>query len=199
MRYAPGHKAEARARILSAVGRGFRQHSFGGIGVDGLAKEAQVTSGAFYGHFPSKEAAFQEVLIQGLAELRDSVEALRAEHGAGWLEPFVDFYLGHRRLCGLADSCALQSLTPDVQRAELPTKALFEAELRKAVKAIADGLTGGSPSARMARGWALLSILSGGVTIARSVDNAATSDTIAAALRTAALAIGQNPLSFTTP
>ena len=57
MRYAAGHKEGARTRILDAAGRGFRRLGFGGIGVDGLAKEAGVTSGAFYGHFPSKAEA----------------------------------------------------------------------------------------------------------------------------------------------
>ena len=48
MRYGPGLKQEARTKILDAAGRGFRRLGFGGIGVDGLAKEAGVTSGAFY-------------------------------------------------------------------------------------------------------------------------------------------------------
>jgi TetR/AcrR family transcriptional repressor of nem operon len=45
MRYGPDHKEEARSRILHAAGRGFRRLGFGGVGVDGLAKEAGVTSG----------------------------------------------------------------------------------------------------------------------------------------------------------
>ncbi|WP_282288716.1 TetR family transcriptional regulator [Pseudomonas sp. PS02302] len=60
MRYKPGHREESRAKILDAVGRGFRKHGYGGIGVDGLAKEAGVTSGAVYTHFPSKAAAFKQ-------------------------------------------------------------------------------------------------------------------------------------------
>lgn len=47
MRYKPGHREESRAKILDAVGRGFRKHGYGGIGVDGLAKEAGVTSNDF--------------------------------------------------------------------------------------------------------------------------------------------------------
>ena len=94
MRYPQGHKEEARARMIAAAGRGFRKHGFGGIGVDGLAKEAKVTSGALYGHFPSKNAAFKEAAIAGLEELHSGVLALRAQYGADWLEPFIDFYLG---------------------------------------------------------------------------------------------------------
>src|SRR6478752_7680018 len=111
MRYGPGHKDEARSRILNAAGRGFRRLGFGGVGVDGLAKEAGVTSGAFYGHFPSKAEAFKAASVSGLAELREAIEGLRAHDGDAWLENFVDFYMSVRRTCELGDSCALQSLT----------------------------------------------------------------------------------------
>jgi TetR/AcrR family transcriptional regulator, transcriptional repressor for nem operon len=186
-RYAPGHKQEAKARILAAVGRGFRKSGYGGIGVDGLAKEAAVTSGALYGHFPSKDAAFKEAVIAGIDELRLGIEALRAEHGAKWVEVFVDFYLGHKRLCELGESCALQSLTPEVQRADRKTKSAFEAGMSQVALAVADGLSGSNADGRLERAWALLAILSGGVTMARAVHNPAVAAGIAAAVRKAAL------------
>jgi TetR/AcrR family transcriptional regulator, transcriptional repressor for nem operon len=187
-RYAPGHREEARARILAAVGRGFRKRGYGGIGVDGLAKEAAVTSGALYGHFPSKEAAFKEAVLAGLDELRAGIEALRAEHGVKWIEIFVDFYLGYKRTCELGDSCTLQSLTPEVQRSDRETKTAYEARMKLVADAVADGLSGADAADRLQRAWALLAILTGGVTLARAVEDQATSDTIAAAVRKTALA-----------
>jgi AcrR family transcriptional regulator len=186
-RYAPGHKQEAKARILAAVGRGFRKRGYGGIGVDGLAKEAEVTSGALYGHFPSKDAAFKEAVVAGMDELRQGIEALRAEHGAKWVEVFIDFYLGYKRTCELGESCALQSLTPEVQRADSETRAAFEDEMGLVARAVADGLSGATAARRLERAWALLAILSGGVTLARAVKDQAVADGIAAAVRRAAV------------
>jgi TetR/AcrR family transcriptional repressor of nem operon len=188
-RYAPGHKQQAKARILAAVGRGFRKRGYGGIGVDGLAKEAEVTSGALYGHFPSKEAAFKEAVVAGIDELRQGIEALRAERGVKWVEAFVDFYLGHQRVCELGESCALQSLTPEVQRADSSTKAAFEAEMSLVARAVADGLSGASAAGRLQRAWALLAVLSGGVTLARAVDDRTVANGIAAAIRKAAVEV----------
>jgi AcrR family transcriptional regulator len=188
-RYAPGHKQQAKARILAAVGRGFRKRGYGGIGVDGLAKEAEVTSGALYGHFVSKEAAFKEAVVAGIEELRQGIEALRAEHGAKWVEAFVDFYLGHKRVCELGESCALQSLTPEVQRADGATKSAFEAEMNLVARAVADGLSGASAAGRLQRAWALLAVLSGGVTLARAVNDQTAANGIAAAIRKAAVEI----------
>ena len=188
MRYKPGHREEAKARILDAAGGGFRKHGYGGIGVDGLAQEAGVTSGAFYGHFKSKEAAFQEAIAQGLDKLRASIEKFRAEHGEGWVEAYVDFYLGPRRTCDLNESCTMQSLSSEVGRANEAIRSTYQAEIVKVVSAVAEGFSGGTTAERERRAWAFLLILSGGVTMARAVDDPAVAETIAAAARVAALA-----------
>src|SRR5882757_7262323 len=135
MRYGPDHKKEARTRILEAAGRGFRRLGFGGVGVDGLAKEAGVTSGAFYGHFPSKAEAFKVAAVAGLVELREGIESLEAHEGDAWLEKFVEFYISVRRTCDPGKSCALQSLTPEVARADRDTKVAYEAELVRVMEA----------------------------------------------------------------
>jgi TetR/AcrR family transcriptional regulator, transcriptional repressor for nem operon len=182
MRYGPEHKEAARARILAAAGRGFRRQGYGGIGVDGLAKEAGVTSGAFYGHFASKAEAFEAAALAGLVELREAIEALQARDGAGWLGKFVDFYLTTRRTCELGDSCALQSLTPEVARAGRETRAAYEAELIRVVEAVAAGLPG-TAAARRKLAWTILATVSGGVTLARACDDARLGAQLAAALK----------------
>ena len=189
MRYGPGHKDEARSRILSAAGRGFRRLGFGGVGVDGLAKEAGVTSGAFYGHFPSKAEAFKAAAVAGLVQLREAIEDLRAREGEDWLATFVDFYMSVRRTCDLGESCALQSLTPEVARADLGTRTAYEAELLKVAEAVALGLPHGPLPARRKTAWAILAMLSGGVSIARSAADPRTGAQIAVGIKSAVMAL----------
>lgn len=187
MRYKSGHKEEARTRLVAAMGRGFRRRGYGGIGVDGLAKEAEVTSGAFYGHFPSKESAFKAVVISGIDNLRVGIETFRMEKGDGWLEAFIDFYLGYKRTCDLADTCALQSLAPEVVRADSDIKIAFQMQMNSVAEAVADGLDHLPSSERLNRAWALLALLSGAVTIARALNDQVASDFIAQAAKCAAL------------
>jgi len=189
MRYGRGHKEEARNNILSAAGRGFRRLGYGGIGVDGLAKEAGVTSGAFYGHFPSKADAFKAAAVAGLVELREAIEHLRATEGDSWLEKFADFYMSVRRTCDLGESCALQSMTPEVARADPNTKAAYEAEMVRVVDAVAKGLSVGTLPARRKSAWAILAMLSGGVTLARSVEDPKLGTQIAGGVKNAVLAV----------
>ena len=56
MRYPADHKARAREALLRAGARSLKTSGFNGVGVDGLAAAAGVTSGAFYSNFPSKQA-----------------------------------------------------------------------------------------------------------------------------------------------
>lgn len=188
MRYKAGHREEARARMIAAAGRGFRRKGFGGIGVDGLAKEAEVTSGAFYGHFASKDDAFKEAVLAGLEELRGGIESFQTTHPDNWVERFVDFYLGEKRTCDLGESCALQSLSPEVSRASDDVREVYQEGMIKVVEQIAKGLPSATLTERRKRAWALLSCLSGGVTMARAVSDPDTSLQIARSVKRAALA-----------
>lgn len=185
MAHPVGKKEEGRARVLESAGRGFRSQGFGGLGVDGLAKAAGVTSGAFYVHFKSKAAAFREAVAAGLDDLRAGIEHFRQADGASWRERFVAFYLSDRRTCDLAESCALQSLSGDVARSDGETRTVYEAALQRVLDAAADGLKG-SAARRRADAIALLALLAGGVSIARAVESSELSDEIAAAVRDAA-------------
>lgn len=180
-------REESRARILTSAGRGFRSRGFDGLGVDGLAREAGVTSGAFYAHFASKAEAFREAVVTGMQDLRAGVERMRATRGADWRRAFIAFYLGERRKAELPESCALQSLTGEVARADAEARQAYERELQKVVTATADGLAARSSVERRADAIALLALLSGGVSLARAVNDPLLADEIADAVQAAAL------------
>jgi AcrR family transcriptional regulator len=189
MAHKAGKKEESRARILASAGRGFRRQGYGGLGVDGLAKEAGVTSGAFYTHFKSKAEAFREAVVVGMRDLATAIERARASMGAGWLQAFIDFYVTDRRTCDLAESCALQSLTGEVSRADDDVRDAYEAELRTVIDAMAAGLGCETDTGRRADATALLALLAGGVSLARAVKDPALGEEIAASVRRAALAM----------
>ncbi len=180
-----GSTSDARERLQAAAGRGFRKGGFGGIGVDGLAKEAGLTSGAFYAHFGSKAEAFRQAVQGGIRDLAQGIAAFH-ESGGAWVDRFVDFYLTERVTCDLAESCALQSLTADVARADAPTRNFYSEGLDEAITALAAG------TKDRAAAIAMLALLSGGVSMARAVSDPALAGEILAAVRKSAAQIGQN-------
>jgi AcrR family transcriptional regulator len=187
-----GQRDESRARILASAGRGFRSRGYGGLGIDELARQAGVTSGAFYAHFKSKAAAFREAVVAGMDDLRAGIEVMR-EAGPDWRERFIDFYLGERRTCDLAESCALQSLTGEIARADDAAREAYEAALREVIDTAGAGMGSADAATRRDDAIALLALLAGGVSMARAVKDPAMSDEIAAAVRRAAAAIGAPP------
>lgn len=176
-------KEQTRARILAGAARTFRGHGYGGAGVDGVAKEAGVTSGAFYAHFRSKAEVFRHTVVNGLRDVQEAVRALREESEAKWLERFVGFYLSERRTCPLTESCALQSLTGDVARADVETREEYQGALRALIDITAEGLDDATAKERRNHAIVVLALLSGGVSLARAVNDPALSEDIANAVR----------------
>ena len=166
---------------LEACARQFRLHGFGRIGVEGLSRAADVTTGAFYNHLGSKAAAFAQVVRSGVERLRAGVEHFRRVHGARWLPAFADYYLGadHRR--DVAGGCALPSLSAEVAHADADTRAAYQAELLRVAELIAGGST--DPAGREAA-WRLLALLAG-VMLSRAVVDPAIAEEIAGAVRKA--------------
>jgi TetR/AcrR family transcriptional regulator, transcriptional repressor for nem operon len=183
----PTKKQLTHQRMLEAAGQNFRANGFAGIGVDGIAKSAGVTSGAFYAHFGSKGGAFEAALKAGLDEVIAAIPLFRAEHGRGWVAAFADYYLGADHRADLAGGCAMTSLSPEVVRASPAVQAIYEEKMALIIDLIAGGLKGGSDGARRGRAWAMLSTLIGGLTTSRAVASDTLADQIAAAAHAAAL------------
>lgn len=178
-------KQQSRARILASAGQGFRVSGYGGLGIDGLAKRAGVTSGAFYGHFASKAEAFRAAVWEGLNDVVRGVESSQKSTGATWKTDFVEFYLNQRRTCDLSEACAVQNMSADVERSDPETRQTYEDGLSEIFAAMSKGMDGDSAS-RRGQSIALLALMTGGVSLARAVNDPGLSAEIAEAIRHAA-------------
>lgn len=195
MRYKPNQKEETRKKMLAAVGRGFRSNGYAGIGVDGLAKAAGVTSGAFYAHFGSKGGAFDSALDAGLDEVIEAVPIYQRENGKDWVKAFVDYYLGVTHQDDLEGGCAMTTLTPEVVRSDSKVHEAFEQKMTVIIDLVAKGLAGDSEEDRRSRGWAMLSMLIGGLNFSRGMNSNKLSEEIAEAIKTAAIQAAGQTLS----
>src|SRR6185369_9990551 len=61
-------KEASHERIVSVAARAIRRSGYGGTGVADIMKEAGLTHGAFYAHFPSREAMLAEAADRAGAE-----------------------------------------------------------------------------------------------------------------------------------
>ena len=185
MRYRPDQKAKAKTMILQAGASAFKTCGFDGIGVDGVAAAAGVTSGAFYSNFASK-AALLEAIVER-AEDDPSIDtdigspAGRTERLRGWLAAYLD--PGHRDDVGRG--CLLPALSADVARADPAVKRAYERRVQHLVGWIAKALDG-TEADREQSAWSIVALLIGALSVSRALPDAAQArHVLDAALRTA--------------
>jgi TetR/AcrR family transcriptional repressor of nem operon len=161
-------RAETRQRILTAAGHLFREHGIDGIGVDAVMKEAGLTHGGFYLHFPSKEALAAEV-SQSLLEKAAGrwQEISRSPDRDAALAHIVRSYL-HPDHVASSHSCPLTTLGPDVARRSASREAVGGA-----LRGMLDALTRVLPGRKRYKALAALSTMVGAVVLARLADDPA--------------------------
>ena len=105
MRYPASQTAEKHERILREAARMFRERGFDGAGVADIMKAAGLTHGAFYAHFPSKDALEAEAVERAFAQSDKRIYALTA-NASDPKRAFLDSYLSaaHRDHPGPAAS-----------------------------------------------------------------------------------------------
>ena len=66
MRYHTTHKGLTRQRIINVSSRLFKEDGIDATGLASIMSEANLTNGAFYAHFASKEALVEAVIADQL-------------------------------------------------------------------------------------------------------------------------------------
>ncbi len=162
MRYSKDHSDNTRVSVLGAAAVKFRELGYSGVGVNAIAATAEVTSGAIYSHFGSKDALFAEVVEAGMRRLTGGLERFRASGDKDWILHFIRHYLGAEHVANVGGGCGLPTLSADVARFDEDTKTAYKALLLEAAAIVSDE-TGDEGSALL-----LLASIMGAVIMARA-------------------------------
>ena len=164
-----GKKAQSRQRILDAAARAVRRSGFSGVGVADVMKEAGLTVGGFYSHFPSRDALIAEAVVHASREIattiRANVEAL-ARDGQSIFGAFVETYLSDSQISAREDGCPVAALCGEIpnQGAEV-----LDASRRAVVnlhKLVQQALP---PDSSPETAWAVAGALIGAMQLARAL------------------------------
>ena len=182
MRYPLDHKRRTRERILGAAAALFRRHGYAATGVDAVMASADLTAGAFYSHFRSKQVLLAKALDTAFRQSRrDWQNQLKGLRGGQWVREFAAFYLseGHRDAADLG--CPMPTLTPEVCRSSGAARAVFERRLHDLVDTVAPQVNSTTPDRGHAISAIALSV--GGLMLARAVKDRGFSEEILSACR----------------
>ncbi len=167
MRYPPDQKARAREALLRAAARTLKASGFNGVGVDGLAAAAGVTSGAFYSNFPSKQAMLEAVIDAELGEpFLTETDSMTHAEGRARLIGFLREYITADHSLDPAEGCVMPALSADVSRAEAFVKDAYQRKMTALVDRIAELLDGDEPDRRR-RAWSIVALMVGSIVISR--------------------------------
>jgi TetR/AcrR family transcriptional repressor of nem operon len=185
MRYPSDQKARAKQAILQAGARALRTNGFNGIGVDGLAASAGVTSGAFYSNFSNKEALLEEVIETCLGEpFIDSESGSLAERQER-LKEWLAMYISAEHRADPASGCVMPTLSADVARSNPQIRSTYERRMSALVHKMSNALDGAGPD-REKRAWSIIAMMIGAIAISRAMPDGEEADqALASALQTA--------------
>jgi AcrR family transcriptional regulator len=175
MRYPSDQKARAKQAILQAGARALRTNGFNGIGVDGLAASAGVTSGAFYSNFSNKEALLEEVIETCLGEpFIDSESGSLAER-QDRLKEWLAMYISADHRADPASGCVMPTLSADVARSNPQIRAAYKRKMLELVRKMSNVLDGARPD-REKRAWSIIAMMVGAIAISRAMPDGEEAD-----------------------
>lgn len=186
MRMTPETKDKARAALVEAAGRLFREQGVSATGVDAIAREVGQTSGAFYAHFPSKADVLQDAVDAGFARLIGGIRRVGEAGDAHSARQFAQHYLTETARDNVGRGCLLPTLANDAARAGAATHRAFGEQLAVAAAELAKSCGDGNATQREDRAFAMLALCAGGLMLARAMPDTAASDRMLNACREAA-------------
>jgi AcrR family transcriptional regulator len=172
-------KEASHERIVSVASRAIRRSGYEGTGVADIMKEAGLTHGAFYAHFPSREAMLAEAATRACADsaaaIAGVVASVPSEHS---LAAMLRGYLSPEHLEQIEAGCPLAALGSETVRQSPEVRRATTRHIKSMVDLVARQLPDwGQPSAHE-RALLTVSAMVGTLLLARAVDEPALSKSL---------------------
>lgn len=192
MPYTAEHKARTRERIVAAARVMFNRHGFEGVSIDDVMHAAGLTRGGFYRHFASKDELYAAA-VKSFAACNPFRERLAARarpprSAAVVARMLVDTYLSDATYENVDDHCPLVALPSDVARAGLAPRASYTALVESMTRVFRAAVGGRGPE-RERRALRVVTLIVGGMVLARTVHDPKLQRDLRANARAEALAL----------
>lgn len=169
---APSRKELSHERIVAAAARSIRRNGYSGAGVAEIMKDAGLTHGGFYSHFPSREAMLAEAADRAGAETVGlAEEAAAGVPAAQALQAMMAAYLSQEHIDNPEFGCPMAALSSELSRQAPEVRRAATRRMKEMVDVVARQLPNwGSPDAHE-QALFLVATMVGAVSLARAVDD----------------------------
>ncbi len=165
MRVSKEQSETNRTSLLEAAGRLFNEKGFDGVGVAEVAKEAGLTHGALYAHFPSKDALAAEAFSDGIAH---RVASMRRRKRT--FEEYLDAMFSMEHRDNLAKGCPMTASASDIARQGTAVATSFAHAFEETATVLEESIENEIPAARKRHiAVSALAAQIGAIAVARAV------------------------------
>ena len=166
-------------RIVDAAARAIRRSGYGGTGVADIMKEAGLTHGGFYAHFPSREALLAEAADRaGSESIATFAKILSGVPPEQALETVFRAYLSKTHIDAVEVGCPVAALGSEMPRQAPKVRRAATRGIKEMVDLIARQSPDWGQSGAHERALVTVATLVGTLILARAVDDAGFSDTL---------------------
>jgi AcrR family transcriptional regulator len=167
VRYGSEHKQATRRRILEVAGRRFKMDGIDGSGIATVMKDAELTNGAFYAHFASKDDLVANVVTEQLTE--QAAQFRERSPGHAGVEQIVREYLSPEHRDHPGEGCPSAALLDEIGRSDQPIKEAYTEGLMTIVDDVAARLAPHDPASARARTLTAIALLIGTLQLSRAL------------------------------
>lgn len=160
-------KEDTHELILDVAARAIRRDGYAGVRVADVMKEAGLTHGGFYAHFPSRDALLVEALERAGKDSASAVaRAIDSRRGkVSAFRSLIETYLADRHLVSTETGCPVAALGCEMPRQSKAVRAASAERVEGLIAAVRRTLPNASrPTATVVAG-----ALVGGLQLARAL------------------------------
>jgi len=172
-------KEASHERIVGAAARAIRRSGYNGTGVADIMKEAGLTHGAFYAHFPSREAMLAEAADRAGAQANAAAAKLMSTAPQkDALHSLIETYLSKEHVEAIETGCPMAALGSEMHRQSPEVRRAATLRIKEMIDLVARQMPDwGQPSAHE-RALVTVASMVGTLMLARAVDEPSLSDAL---------------------
>ncbi|CAN7732636.1 TetR/AcrR family transcriptional regulator [Variovorax paradoxus] len=169
-------KEASHERILSVAARAIRRSGYDGTGVADIMKEAGLTHGAFYAHFPSREAMLAEAAGRACTESAAAAAKAASDEPSGQALPaMLRAYLSPEHVAHAEMGCPLAALGSETPRQAAEVRRVTTRHVKEMIDLVARQSPDWGQPAAHERAVVTVATMVGTLLLARAVDEPALS------------------------
>jgi len=174
-------KEVTHERIVDAAARAIRRSGYDGTSVADIMKEAGLTHGGFYAHFPSREAMLAEAADRAGADaIAASCRVAATAPPEQALQRMMSAYLSKEHVANAERGCPVAALGSEMPRQAPEVRHAATLRIKEMIDVVARHQPDwGQPGAHE-RALVMVSAMTGTLLLARAVDDPKLSDALLA-------------------